>query len=410
MEKLTISKEYFKIALHNLRARSLRSWLTILGIVIGIFLVVSLFSLSEGLKESVMKELRMMGGDMIMIFPGDASDMMTTMIGGGIELDNKDIEAVKRADGVDVVLEMPYTGAMVRHLQQTEMAFIYGIIFDEAIPVLNENLGWEVVQGEFPRTGRREIMVGNLVPKDVFPELEVGDSVTIKGKNFIVSGVLRSLGNRQDDLAIALDLADFRDVTGKREGSPMAFVKIKPGYDVDIVIENIERELETSTVRRRDQDKPSFTIMSSETVTDMVGSIMGMLQLAVLAFASIAIIVGGIGIMNTMYTSVRERTKEIGILKAVGAKRSHITSIFLFESGIIGFIGGIGGVALGLALAFIVQIAFSGEGAMFYLEAHVSPFLVIFGLAFSFLIGCFSGFLPARQAAKMEPVDALRYE
>ncbi len=401
--------EYFKIAVKNLRARSLRSWLTVLGIVIGIFLVISLLSLSEGLKESVMRELRMMGGDMVMIFPGDASDMMTTMI-GGLELDNRDIEAVRRADGVEVVFEMPWAGAIVRHIQQSETAILYGISFDSALPVLRENMGWEVVRGDFPRPGRREVMVGNLVPKDIFPELLPGDNISVKGKEFVVAGVLRSLGNRQDDLAIAMDLVDFREVTGKREGTPVAIAKITDGYDTNVVVQNIEYALEESMIRRRDEDKPSFSVMSSETVTDMVGNIMGTIQLAVVAFASIAIVVGGIGIMNTMYTSVKERTKEIGVLKAVGARRKHIVLIFLFEAGIIGLIGGAGGVILGILLALFVQHFLSGPGAMFYLEAHISTWLVLFGLSFSFIVGCLSGFLPAKQAAKLEPVEALRYE
>ena len=404
-----MTKEYFKIALRNLRSRSLRSWLTIVGIVIGVFLIISLLSLSEGLKESVMRELRMMGGDLIMVMPGDMSDMLTTMI-GGIELSDKNIEAIKRADGADVVLEMPWAGAMVRHTQKTKMALLYGVSFDKGLPILRENMGWETTQGEFPHPGRRELMVGNLVPRDIFPEMEVRDTVTIKGKKFIVAGVLRSLGNRQDDLAIAMDLQDFRDVTGKREGSPVVLVRVEKGYKTETVVENIERELENSMIRRRDEDSPSFTVMSSETVTDMVDNIMGTIQLAVLAFASIAIVVGGIGIMNTMYTSVKERTKEIGILKAVGAKKNHIVSIFLFESGIIGVIGGVGGIVLGISLAVFIETYFSEAHPMFYLEAHISIWLILFGLAFSFIIGCLSGFLPAKQAAKMEPVDALRYE
>ncbi len=404
-----MKSEYFKIALKNLKSRSLRSWLTIIGIVIGIFLVVSLLSLSEGLKESVMRELQMMGGDLIMVFPGDMSDMMTTMV-GGVELDNNDINAIRRAEGVDVVLEMPWAGAMARHFQNSETALIYGVDFNEGLNVLRENMGWEVVSGNFPRPGRREVLVGNLVPKDIFPDLYPGDFINIKGKEFFVAGVLRSLGNRQDDLAIALDLDDFRDVTGKREGSPIALARIKQGYNPDFVVSNIERELEDSITRRRDEDKPSFSVMTSETVTDMVEGIMGVLQTAVIAFASIAILVGGIGIMNTMYTSVKERTKEIGILKAVGAKRKHITSIFLFEAGIIGFIGGVGGVVLGILLAFVAEVILSGSGGMFYLEAHISPWLVVFGLSFSFIVGCLSGFFPARQASKLQPVDALRQE
>ncbi len=401
--------EYFKIAFKNLRSRSLRSWLTILGIVIGIFLVISLLSLSEGLKQSVMAELQMMGGDMIVVVPGDVSDMMTTMM-GGVELDNRDIEAIKRAEGVDVVMEMPFSAAIARHFQQTETAMIYGIDLNEGLTVLRYDMGWEVVDGDYPRPGRREVMVGNLIPKDIFPDLIPGDKIVIKGKEFTVAGVLRSLGNREDDLAIMMDVEDYRNITGKREGTPVALVKMKDGHNPETVVANIERELEDSIIRRRDEDKPAFTVMTSETVTDMVESIMGVLKAAVIAFASIAIVVGGIGIMNTMYTSVKERTKEIGILKAVGAKRKHIVSIFLFEAGIIGFIGGIGGVVLGVSLALLAEMVLAGSGAMFYLEAHISIWLILFGLSFSFVVGCLSGVFPARQAAKLEPVDALRYE
>jgi len=401
--------EYFKIALRNLRARSLRSWLTILGIVIGIFLVVSLLSLSEGLRESVMRELRMMGGDMVMVFPGDASDMMTTMI-GGMELKDRDIDAIKRARGVETVVEMPFEGSTVRHEQSTETSLIYGVDFERALPILRDDMGWDVTKGELPRPGRREIMVGALVPQDVFPNMRPGDTVTVRGRSFTVSGILRSLGNRQDDLAIALDLQDFREVTGRREGTPLAMARIEPGYDVSEVVKNIEESLAESAIRRADEEEASFSVMSSDTVTEMVDSIMGTIQLAVVAFASIAILVGGIGIMNTMYTSVKERTKEIGILKAVGAKRKDIISIFLFESGIIGIIGGIGGVFLGVLLAVSVETYFSEAHPVFYLEAHISIWLILFGLLFSFFVGCLSGFFPARQASKMQPVDSLRYE
>ncbi len=404
-----MNSEYFKIAFKNLRARSLRSWLTILGIVIGIFLVISLLSLSEGLKNSIMSELQTMGGDMIIVIPGDVTDMMTAMM-GGVELKDREIDAIKRARGVDVVLEMPFAGAMVRHYQQAEMALIYGVDFNEGLTVLHEDMGWDAAKGRLALPGRREVMVGNLVPRDIFPDLVAGDTLTIEGREFIVSGVLRSLGNREDDLAIAMDLQDYRDVTGRREGTPMALVKMHDGYDINVVMENIERELEDAMIRRRGEDAPSFSVLSSENVIEMVESIMGILQIAVVAFASIAIVVGGIGIMNTMYTSVRERTKEIGLLKAVGARGRHIISIFLFEAGIIGLVGGVGGVILGILLALSVENVLAGTNAMFHLQAHISLWLVLFGLSFSFVVGCISGLLPARQAAKLEPVEALRYE
>ncbi len=400
--------EYFRIAVRNLRVRSMRSWLTILGIVIGIFLVISLVSLSEGVKDTVMNELDMMGGNLIMVVPGDISDMMTTLI-GGLELEDRDVDAIKRVRGVDAVLEMPWASEMVRHEQKARMSLLYGVSYDSGFSIVREDMGWDVVEGRFPHQGRREIMVGNLVPKDLFPDLQVGDQLTIKGSKFTVTGIMRSLGNREDDLAIPMDLDDFRNITGKREGTPIAIARVAEGYDVETVEQEIRYALEDTRVRGKGEDSPSFSVLSSDAVSDIVGNVMGVLQIAVFAFASISIIVGGIGITNTMYTSVRERTREIGILKAVGAKRKHITSIFLVESGIIGLIGGVGGVVLGVALAKGIEL-YLGAGGMFYIEAHISLPLILFGLGFSFLVGCVSGLLPARRASRMQPVDALRYE
>ncbi|NKQ38107.1 MAG: FtsX-like permease family protein [Methanosarcinales archaeon] len=169
-------------------------------------------------------------------------------------------------------------------------------------------------------------------------------------------------------------------------------------------------ELEETKKRRRGvEDVPPFTVFTREAAVVMFGNIMLLLQVMIFGIASIAIVVSAIGIMNTMYTSVRERTKEIGIIKAVGAKNNDITKIFLIESGIIGLIGGVGGVILGLGLAQLVELYLQIH-PVFVLEAVVSPTLIIFALLFSFLLGSFSGYFPAKRAAKLNPVDTLRYE
>lgn len=172
---------------------------------------------------------------------------------------------------------------------------------------------------------------------------------------------------------------------------------------------NIKNNLLEVSKRRSGDKEPSFSVLTNEEVSGIVNNIMGVIQIAVVGFASIAIIVGGIGIMNTMYTSVHERTREIGILKAVGARNSTITAIFLIESGVIGLVGGTGGVILGLGLSKLIEFS-TRNSSIYFLKSSISPSLVIFGLAFSFLIGCISGFLPARGASKLKPVDALRYE
>lgn len=401
-------KEYLNIAIKSLRTRPLRSWLTILGIVIGVFLVISLVSLSEGIKQAALKELKMMGKDVIMIFPGEFDDFMTTMV-GGVKMTDEDVTAISRAQGVDLAVPTAYKGVVIRYEGKKKMVLLYGIPLRDGLDFFKEDMGWSITDGRWPIPGKREVFVGQAVANDIFPNLRVGDSASINGQQFEIVGILRSLGNKQDDSMVSLDLPSFRQITGEREGAQFVMARAKPGYNVDEVVENIKDQLSETRKRRRGEDLPSYSVLSSEKVAGIVGNIMGLIQAMVFALASIAIVVGGIGIMNTMYTSVHERTKEIGIMKAVGAKRSTINLIFLIESGMVGLIGGAGGVLLGIILAKAIEI-FGQIHPVFYLEATVSWWLILFGLGFSFLIGCVSGFLPARKASKLKPVDALRYE
>ena len=402
--------EYFKLAYRNIKKRALRSWLTILGIVIGVFLVVSLLSLSEGLNKAVMGELQAVGSNIVMVMPGEGGYDMTALIGGQ-ELKNAEMEAIRRARGVDVALEMPWQIETVRWRQSSESVLLWALDFQTGTDVARTDMGWDVREGEFARSGRREVMVGHLVPRNIFPGLEVGDEITVSGRKFTVSGILRSLGNREDDTSIIFDLPDYRAVTDTTEGTPIALVRVLDDYDIDLAVSNIERALDETMVRRRGDDSPSYSVMTSEAMIEMVESILGIIQAGILAFASIAILVGAIGIMNTMFTSVRERTKEIGILKAVGAKRKHINKLFLIESGMIGLLGGLLGTLLGMGFAKLGEWAIAQNPDMlFTIEAHFSIDMILMTLLFSFLLGCISGYLPAKKAAKLNPVDALMYE
>ena len=153
----------------------------------------------------------------------------------------------------------------------------------------------------------------------------------------------------------------------------------------------------------------SYTVLTSEKVMSIVGNILGIIQAVIIGFASIAIIVGGIGIMNTMYTSVTERIKEIGIMKAIGATNKHIMSLFIIEAALFGVVGGVIGIALGSFGAYTVKVIASYFGFEL-IKIAISPGLVAFSLAFSIGVGMISGFIPAYQAAKLKPVEALQYE
>ncbi len=400
-------KEYLKIAVKNLRTRQLRSWLTILGIIIGVFLIMSLLSLSQGLKSTVSNQLKAVGTDIVMIMPGNISDIMTTMM-GGVELTEEDLNVIKKTSGVEAVVPNVYKGGLMKYKDKSKTVILAGMDLRNALDIYKTDMGMKIAEGRWPITGKREIVVGSLVPIDVFPGLEINTAATIKGKQFEIVGVLKSRGSKQDDSMIGMDLDLYSSITGERKGAPQAIAKIASGYSVDQVAKNIKTNLEEQAKRRvGQQEENSYSVLTSEAVGSIVGNIMGIIQVVVFAFGSIAVLVGGIGIMNTMYTSVRERTKEIGILKAVGAKNQTIVLIFLMESGIIGLIGGVGGMIPGLGLAKLIQ-AVGQMHPVFYIEASVTPGIILFGLLFSFGVGCLSGYFPARSAAKLRPVEALR--
>lgn len=400
--------EYFKIAIRNLRTRSLRSWLTILGIVIGVFLIISLLSLSEGLKATITQQLRSLGGEMIFVMPGDISNPIAMFLGGA-KLEKEDLEAIKKTKGVDKIVTTSYQSVVGRYGDESKTLLLGGISWEEGKEILEKFQGWSLEEGRWPVPAKREILIGQQVAKEMFKEdLRIGKEIILKGRKFEIVGVLNSLGSKIDDSSVYLDMSLYQELTGEKRGTAqMAVVKIEEGGDLDKVAEDIKENLQNVRKRRVGTDVADFSVITSEKMGDIAGSILAVIQFVILAFASIAIVVGGIGIMNTMFTSVRERTREIGIMKAIGAKNSAVLAIFLFESGIIGFCGGIGGTILGAIFAKVIE-TYGQVHPLLYFSASVTPGLIIFGLVFSFLLGCLSGFFPARQAAKLRPVEALR--
>jgi putative ABC transport system permease protein len=401
-------KEYFKIAVKNLTTRRVRSWLTTIGIAIGIFLIVSLMSLSQGLKNAVMSQLNMIGKDLVFIMPG--GDMMTSLMGGN-KLTDEDLNIIKKTEGISEVAAIDYTSVSARYGDSQKSVLLYGANWKESLSILKNDTGWSTAQGRWPTSGKNEVVIGSITASEIFPNIKIGAELNIEGKKFLVVGILNSVGSKQDDSMIGLDMSIFKSVTGERRGAKQAMAKVKSGYSPDVVSEKIKSNLNENRKRQigQKQTDSSYTVMTSEKTASIVGNVMGLIQAVIIGFASIAIVVGGIGIMNTMFTSVRERTKEIGIMKAIGAKNKTITTIFLIEAGIFGMLGGISGTLLGMLFAKSIELYFQMH-PIFYLKAEVGPGLFLFSIAFSFAVGCLSGYFPARSAAKLKPVDALRYE
>jgi putative ABC transport system permease protein len=330
---------------------------------------------------------------------------------GGNKLTDEDIEIIKKTEGISGIAAIDYTSVATRYGNIQKTILLYGANWKESLDILKNDTGWSMAQGRWPTAGKNEVVIGSILASEIFPNIKLGAELNIEGKKFLVVGILNSMGSKQDDSMIGLDMNIFKSVTGERKGAKQAMAKVKAGYSPDVVAEKMKSNLDENRKRQigQKQTDSSYTVMTSEKTASIVGNVMGLIQAVIIGFASIAIVVGGIGIMNTMYTSVRERTKEIGIMKAVGAKNKTIVTIFLIESGIFGMLGGVGGTLLGIILAKGIEIYFQIH-PLFYLKADVGPGLIAFSLAFSFCVGCISGYLPARAAAKLKPVDALRYE
>lgn len=397
-----------KIAFKNLRTRRLRSWLTILGIVIGVFLVITLLSLSEGIKETLNHQLKSLGKDIIFVMPGEESNFFVSMVGGS-KLEEDDVKIVEDNRGVGSVVPMVYGGGVMRYRGEAKQVFLVGLPIKKSLEILEEYQGWNLKKGDWPDPLRREIIVGSQIEKDFFKDrIRVGDSASINGVKVRITGILSSLGSKMDDTSVYVDESLYTQITGDRFNEPnVLLVKVKDGYVPEKVAEEIKNDLEEHAKRQKGSEKSKIMVLTSEKMGDIAENILGTIQAAIIAFSSISIIVGGIGIMNTMFTSVRERVREIGIMKAIGATNTTISTIFLLEAGILGFIGGVGGTILGVFFAKGIEAYFQVH-PIFYLKAYLSWWIILFGLIFSFILGCLSGYLPARSAAKLRPADALR--
>lgn len=238
--------------------------------------------------------------------------------------------------------------------------------------------------------------------KDIFGKtLDLGKKVKIAGTDYTVVGILKKTGDGRKDTVIYISNENLKEIT-KNDTFDVIYAINKEGKDIEETAERIKDRLE----RKRGSQDVFVTSPIQEAKNRE--ETLGMVSIVIIGIACISLLVGGIGILNSMYTSVFERKKEIGILKAVGAKRRDILLIFLLESGIIGLIGGTIGVILGFGLALLVKLGAAQAGIT--INILISFNIVILALGFSFLIGIISGMIPAYLASSQEPVDALREE
>lgn len=400
----------FKIALKALGNNRFRCFLTMLGIIIGVAAVITMLAVGQGSKRSIQAQISEMGSNMIMIHPGGERR-------GGVRLSSEDMESLKTEDLEDIrsqAVFVTYVSPVVNSSGQAVYGAnntpttIYGVNRDYL-----EIRRYRVENGDLfsdrdIQTAAKVCLVGKSVADELFPDGQnpVGKVIRFGTIPMRVIGVLESkgynsMGMDQDDLIIAPYTTVQKRILAITHLQEIVCSALAEEY-TDRAIDEITDVIRVNH-RLKDTDEDDFSIRSQQELSSMMTSTTDMMTVLLAAVAGISLLVGGIGIMNIMYVSVTERTREIGLRMSIGAKGRDIMAQFLIESILISVTGGIIGVVLGVGAALLVNILAS-------YPVYVQSWSVLLSFAVCTVTGVFFGWYPARKAARLDPIDAIRYE
>jgi putative ABC transport system permease protein len=401
-----ISKESVKYSLKNLRKNKGRSFLTIFSILVGIATIFIFISFGLGLYNYIDELSSSSSADKVLIMLQSAGGPMDTS--GSIVLNDSDISAVKKAPGVYEATGLYFSAAEV--IKNKELKYTFLISYDPKQDMVLDSFNVGAEEGRTLNQGdTNKVLLGYnyLIPDKIFHKpFKLNDNIEINGEDLKIIGFLEEIGNPADDSQMYVTNEQYEDMNPAANSYVEIFARVDMD-NIDKVVEDIERNLRKS--RDVEAGKEDFTVQSFNEMIEQFSGALNIVVGFVILIALISVLVSTINTANTMITSVLERYKEIGILKAVGAKNREIFDIFLFESSFLGLIAGTLGCILGWTLSSIGGKILSDLGWSF-LQPYFSIYLFGGLILFAVVTGAISGALPAIKAAKINTVDALRYE
>uniref|UniRef100_A0A7C4XI02 FtsX-like permease family protein n=1 Tax=candidate division WWE3 bacterium TaxID=2053526 RepID=A0A7C4XI02_UNCKA len=389
--------EVLKTVLNSFRINKVRFFLTMLGVIIGVFAVISLVSVGTGVEKFVSDRFNEIGSNLLLVAPGkvDFSDDPAKAFTRN-KLDEKHVKLLETYVGDKIVAVSPSIRLSSQAVYKSEA---------HTVSVIAGNYNYlriydlEVDKGVFftrnqERAKENVALLGSEIKKKLFNSADaIGNKITVGEDTFTVMGVLKAK-NQRFDAAIIIPYTSASTVFNIKNFSGLA-MKVRDGENVDFVAKNAQLAL------LRDLKDTEFSILSQADILESITNILGILTIGIASIAGISLVVGGIGIMNIMLVSVTERTAEIGLRKALGATKKDILLQFLFESCVIGLVGG----GIGICLSFLLSLAVKP-----FIELVIPGWAIFIAFGFSLLIGIVFGTYPALNASKKDPIESLRYE
>ncbi len=403
--------DILKYSIKNLFNRRLRSFLSVLSILIGVTAIYALISFGQGINAYMDGFAQEMGTDKIFLMPGGG---LTQPPGtSNILFTEDELDFIRKINGVDEASGMMITSGKVKYKDYKEKyPYVMGMSTDAKEKRLIEEMfaGIQIIDGRVLKGGdtlKATLGYSYTIPNRLFKKsISVGDKIEINDVEIEVLGFYEEVGNPGDDSNVYLSIEGFKQIFDI-EDFEYIYVRVAPGEKPTELADKVKEKFRKH--RNLKEGEEDFSVQTFEDMMAIFTNIILVLNGVLVIIALISVVVAAINITNTMYTSILERTQEIGVMKAIGAKNHHILIVFVIESGLLGLLGGIVGVTLGYIIAKIGGVVAAANG-LSMLRPGFPWWLTTGCLLFAFLVGAGSGYLPARQASKLQATDALRWE